>query len=194
MKQHRARAKRKQILDALKRCLDREAYSYISLQTVADEAGVSKGGLRYHFPDKEALFIGLIQDFASEIEKEHLSAISGLDMDRDKALVSTLYGIERFVLDKRNIKVFINLLLYGLEEKRIMKLMREFFRNHLMVYQNIVTRAKEHMPHIDREEFDLRFKARIAQMIFLSAGLMEEVDPIEMDPSMLTRYVISLFE
>ncbi len=194
MKEDKARARRKQILDALRRCLDREAYSYISLQTVADEAGVSKGGLRYHFPTKEALFVGLIRDFAGEIEREHLGVITGLDMDRDRALVSTLYGIERFVLDKRNIKVFINLLLYGLEEERIMKLMREFFRNHLLLYKDILMRAKDHMPHIDREEFDLQFKARIAQIIFLSAGLLEAVDPIEMDPSMLTRYVISLFE
>jgi AcrR family transcriptional regulator len=192
-KELKTREKKKVVIDALKRCLDREAYSYISLQTVADEAGVSKGGLRYYFHTKESLFMELIRSFFTDIEKDHLGIITNIDLDRDKAFLSTLYGIERFVLNTRNIKIFLNLVLYGLEDPKIMAPIREFFHNHLNLYEDIVRRARFGNEAPDRNGFDYQFKARIAQIIFLSAGLLEEVDPIGMDPSRLTRYVISLF-
>ncbi|TAL30167.1 MAG: TetR/AcrR family transcriptional regulator [Spirochaetes bacterium] len=192
-KERKNREKKRLIIDALKRCLDREAYSYISLQTVADEAGVSKGGLRYYFHTKEAMFMELIGSFFTDIEKDHLGVIGNIDLARDRAFLSTLYGIERFVLNTRNIKIFLNLVLYGLEDNKIMGPIREFFRNHLNLYEDIVRRAQFGQAGQGDNGFDYQFKARIAQIIFLSAGLLEEVDPIGMDPSRLTRYVISLF-
>ncbi|CAG7615818.1 TetR/AcrR family transcriptional regulator [Paenibacillus allorhizosphaerae] len=45
----------------------------LTLEAVAKEAGVSKGGLLYHFPNKEALLEGLVQyltsDFASDVQQ-----------------------------------------------------------------------------------------------------------------------------
>jgi len=193
-KEDKIRAKKKIIINALKRCLDREAYSYISMQHIADEAGISKGGLRYYFPTKESIYIELIKDFFEGIEEEHINILNPIDSYEDQALLSTLFGIENFVLNKKNIKIFINLVLYGLEDKKIMKPIQKFFRNHLILYENIIKRAKTKMLNISKEDFDTQFLARISQIIFLSAGLLESVDPINLDPSKLTRYVISLFE
>jgi len=39
----------------------------------------------------------------------------------------------------------------------------------------------------------LQFLARITQIILLSTGLLEAIDPIGMEPSKLARYVLSLF-
>ena len=186
--------KKKFVLDALKRCLDREAYSYISMQDVANEAGISKGGLRYYFPTKESLYMELIADFFDEIEKGHLSMVDASDSNEDKAVLSTLFGIESFVLNGQNIKIFINLILYGLEDPKIMEPIRHFFRNHLDEYRKIIRQARYDGTPINKNEFDLQFIARITQVIFLSTGLLEAVDPIGLDPSKLTRYVISLFK
>ncbi len=190
----KSEARKKAILDALKRCLDTYAYSYISMQLVADEAGVSKGGLRYYFPTKESLFIELLNDFFNQIEEEHMRIIDSPDQGRDKFVLSTLFGIERFVLNEKNIKIFLNLFLYAIEEEKIRIPIRTFFRNHLDIYKKVIVQAKENLPVIDRSEFDLQFLARITQIIFLSTGLLEVIDPIGMDPSKLARYVISLFE
>jgi AcrR family transcriptional regulator len=47
----------------------------LTLDAVAQQAGVSKGGLLYHFPNKEALFAGMIeqmiQDFESALQAEY---------------------------------------------------------------------------------------------------------------------------
>jgi AcrR family transcriptional regulator len=47
----------------------------LTLDAVAQQSGVSKGGLLYHFPNKDALFVGmieqLIQDFESALQAEY---------------------------------------------------------------------------------------------------------------------------
>lgn len=51
---------REQILDAYERLLIEQGERAATLTAVADAAGVSKGGLLYHFPSKDALVEGLI--------------------------------------------------------------------------------------------------------------------------------------
>lgn len=185
--------KKKHIMNSLKALLEKYSYSYISMQDVANEGGISKGGLRYYFPTKESLFIGLLEDFFQEIEDDHIHMISMQDGSGDKAVLSTLFNIENFVLNQKNIKIFINLILYGLENPKMMEPVSSFFRKHLQMYKKLINQAKTDLPPIDKKEFDTDFLARITQIIFLSAGLLETIDPIGMDPARLARYVLSLF-
>ncbi len=185
--------KKKHILNSLKILLEKYSYSYVSMQDVANEGGISKGGLRYYFPTKESLFVGLLEDFFQEIENDHIRMISMQDGSGDKAVLSTLFNIENFVLNQKNIKIFINLILYGLENPKMMEPVSSFFRKHLQMYKKLISQAKTDLPAIDKKEFDMDFLARITQIIFLSAGLLETIDPIGMDPARLARYVLSLF-
>lgn len=185
--------KKKHILNSLKILLEKYSYSYVSMQDVANEGGISKGGLRYYFPTKESLFLGLLEDFFQDIEDDHIRMISMQDGRGDKAVLSTLFNIESFVLNQKNIKIFINLILYGLENPKMMEPISSFFRKHLQMYKKLINQAKTDLPPIDKKEFDTDFLARITQIIFLSAGLLETIDPIGMDPAKLARYVLSLF-
>jgi len=185
--------KKKHILNSLKILLEKYSYSYISMQDVANEGGISKGGLRYYFPTKESLFLGLLEDFFQEIEDDHIRMINMQDGSGDKAVLSTLFNIENFVLNQKNIKLFINLILYGLENTKMMEPISNFFQKHLQMYKKIIEQAKTDLPAIDKKEFNTDFLARITQIIFLSAGLLETIDPIGMDPAKLARYVLSLF-
>lgn len=185
--------KKKHILNSLKILLEKYSYSYVSMQDVANEGGISKGGLRYYFPTKESLFLGLLEDFFQEIQDDHIRMINMQDGSGDKAVLSTLFNIESFVLNQKNIKIFINLILYGLENPKMMEPISSFFRKHLQMYKKLINQAKTDLPPIDKKEFDTDFLARITQIIFLSAGLLETIDPIGMDPAKLARYVLSLF-
>lgn len=185
--------KKKHILNSLKILLEKYSYSYISMQDVANEGGISKGGLRYYFPTKESLFLGLLEDFFQEIEDDHIRMINMQEGSGDKAVLSTLFNIENFVLNQKNIKIFINLILYGLENTKMMEPISSFFQKHLQMYKKIIGQAKTDLPVIDKKEFNTDFLARITQIIFLSAGLLETIDPIGMDPAKLARYVLSLF-
>jgi len=53
-------SKREAVLRAASRVVAEEGVSGMTLEAVAREAGVSKGGLLYHFPSKEALIGGMI--------------------------------------------------------------------------------------------------------------------------------------
>jgi len=65
---------RERILRALRDMLARPGTGSITLEAVAAEAGVSKGGLLYHFPSKSALYIGLLTAVRDTVVAEMAAA------------------------------------------------------------------------------------------------------------------------
>jgi len=61
---------RTRILDAAERIVLARGVSGLTLEAAAREAGVSKGGLLYHFASKEALLTGMLERLAAFIEAE----------------------------------------------------------------------------------------------------------------------------
>ncbi|WP_042349296.1 TetR/AcrR family transcriptional regulator [Bacillus massiliigorillae] len=63
----KAKIKRDLILKSATEFVIEHDFNALTLDAVAKHAGISKGGLLYHFPNKEALFLGLaehiIEDF-----------------------------------------------------------------------------------------------------------------------------------
>lgn len=190
-KEEKIREKKKLIIEALKRLLEKEVYSQISIEDVAREAGLSKGGLRHYFPTKEELYVELIEDFFNQIEKDNIGIIKDLD-NNDKAFISTLYGIEKFLLDKKNIRILINMILYGFEDEKIMGLIQKFIRNHLSLYENII--INNYQDETTPNPEDTQFAGRITQIILLCAGLLESIDPIKMDTPRLIEFVLEVFK
>jgi AcrR family transcriptional regulator len=68
------RATRDRILDALSTLLIDKGSSAVTLEAVAARAGVSKGGLLYHFGSKQALITGLARRLADEADEEFAEA------------------------------------------------------------------------------------------------------------------------
>lgn len=56
------RSKREQVLMAAVKLVQEQGVAQLTLEAVAVKAGVSKGGLLYHFPNKEALIQGMIDE------------------------------------------------------------------------------------------------------------------------------------
>ncbi|MFF0817075.1 TetR/AcrR family transcriptional regulator [Rhodococcus sp. NPDC003318] len=61
---------RDRILDALEQLLLTRGLSQVTLEAVAAEAGVSKGGLLYHFPSKEALLAGMVRRLGERSDQQ----------------------------------------------------------------------------------------------------------------------------
>ena len=49
------------LLDAANHIVQKRGVEHLTLELTAQEAGISKGGLLYHFPSKQALIKGMIQ-------------------------------------------------------------------------------------------------------------------------------------
>ncbi|MEW9532656.1 TetR/AcrR family transcriptional regulator [Microbispora sp. NPDC049125] len=60
--------RRDELLDAAECLLDDQGAHALTLAAVADRAGVSKGGLLYHFASKEALVKGMIERLIAEFD------------------------------------------------------------------------------------------------------------------------------
>jgi AcrR family transcriptional regulator len=60
---------RETLLQAAVTVVSREGPTGLTLDAVAREAGVSKGGLLYHFPSKDALLRGLISEFMAAFNR-----------------------------------------------------------------------------------------------------------------------------
>jgi AcrR family transcriptional regulator len=61
--------KREALLDAAECVLFERGTQALTLASVAERAGVSKGGLLYHFPTKEALIKGLVDRVIKEFDE-----------------------------------------------------------------------------------------------------------------------------
>ncbi|HET8798188.1 MAG TPA: TetR/AcrR family transcriptional regulator [Thermoanaerobaculia bacterium] len=65
----RSEKSRQQILDAALKLFSHRGYGATSVRDIAEEAGLSKGNVYHHFPDKETIFRALIDRYFDEMAK-----------------------------------------------------------------------------------------------------------------------------
>lgn len=61
---------RTRILDAVEAIVQAKGVPALTLEATARQAGISKGGLLYHFASKEALLAGLLRRLADHVEQD----------------------------------------------------------------------------------------------------------------------------
>lgn len=67
-------SKRESLLRAASTLVAEHGYSSLTLDAVGAVAGVSKGGVLYHFPTKEALVVALVEELATGFDADQTSA------------------------------------------------------------------------------------------------------------------------
>lgn len=67
---------RDRILDSLERLLLEQGLAHVTLEAVAAEAQVSKGGLLYHFRSKEALLAGMVRRLGERSDRHLADAVA----------------------------------------------------------------------------------------------------------------------
>ena len=64
------------ILDATREVAVKYGVSQLTIDAVAEAAGVSKGGVLYHFPSKKSLITALMQQYVDHLSQELETALS----------------------------------------------------------------------------------------------------------------------
>ena len=77
MKQMRSTNSREQLLDAAESVVIEKGISAMTLDAVAARAEVSKGGLLYHFPSKDALVQAMVSRIASLVTQRFATELAG---------------------------------------------------------------------------------------------------------------------
>lgn len=67
---------RERILDAALNIFSSKGYHDTKLDEIAEESQTSKGGIYFHFPNKERLFLALVDQFADLLERRIVEAIA----------------------------------------------------------------------------------------------------------------------
>ena len=116
---------RELIFKACSQILRREGLTNLTLQAVASEAGISKGGLLYHFETKEALIEALFE-YHNNIFEERLKELVSLEVESPGAYLRAYAkaSVEQMA-DPENAKLYASL--FAAEEKYASahKLMRQ---------------------------------------------------------------------
>jgi AcrR family transcriptional regulator len=186
-KEDKVKNRKRRITLALKELLQKHVYSQISIQEIADEAGYSKGGVLHYFPTKDDIYIELINDMYQELDRNHRRILKIDLKSEEMAPISSLLGVESFVLDRANIIILINILLYSFENETLRLMVNKFFGNHRMFYETIIKENTKNSNHIDG--LDDKTAARIIQAIVFFIGLIEEFDPIDLDYTKIVKHV-----
>jgi AcrR family transcriptional regulator len=79
---------RERIIDAAEQVVIRRGASHLTFDAVASEAGVSRGGLLYHFPDKEALLRGMLDRLLERAKERRAKKRAGLAEGPEREIVA----------------------------------------------------------------------------------------------------------
>jgi AcrR family transcriptional regulator len=115
---------RDRLLDAAERVASRSGLQNFTLEAVAHEAGVSKGGLLYHFPSKSALITAVVQRLADRCEADQHEALAEAS-DCPGAFSRAYVSVRTDPLDPGELRVHTALLAAAATDPRFLDPFRE---------------------------------------------------------------------
>ena len=87
-------AARGRILDAAEQLVADQGASSLTLDAVAQAAGVSKGGLLYHYPNKDALLAAMIERHCDDLDERCARELEDLPADQPSSrLKASILGV-----------------------------------------------------------------------------------------------------
>ncbi|HFC09395.1 MAG TPA: TetR/AcrR family transcriptional regulator [Chloroflexi bacterium] len=98
---------RQRILDAAIRVFARKGYHETRMDDIVAEAHVSKGGVYFHFPGKERLFLAIIDQFAGLLEKRLTEAIAAERGGVRRVTAALEAGLDTFAEYRPLAKIFL---------------------------------------------------------------------------------------
>jgi len=141
VQQTRALNRQRRILDAALRVFSRRAYRDASVDEVADEARTSKGGVYFHFPNKEAIFLALLDRTAARLREKIESATATFDDPVAKADTALLTVLRTFSKHRALARLFmVEALGAGREFHRRMAEIRSEFAALIQHHLDIATK------------------------------------------------------
>ena len=107
LQQGRARARQQRILDAALRVFSRRGYRDASVEEIADKSNTSKGGIYFHFPGKEAIFLHLLDRTVARLRVKIDVALAGHDDPIAKADAALLAVLHTFAKHRALARLFM---------------------------------------------------------------------------------------
>ena len=101
------RSTRERILDSAMNIFSAKGFHDTKLDEIVAEANISKGSIYFHFPNKERLFIALVDQFADVIERRAREAIDEAAPGIDRVQAALQAVMETFGKYRRPAKLLL---------------------------------------------------------------------------------------
>ena len=98
---------RDRILDAALNIFSRKGFHDTKVDEIVQEAHISKGSIYFHFPNKERLFIALVDQFADLIERRVTEAIEQEPVGMGRVQIALREVLETFGTYRRPAKLLL---------------------------------------------------------------------------------------
>ncbi len=107
LQQTRALDRRQRILDAALQVFSRRGYKDATVDEIAAASGTSKGGVYFHFPNKEAIFLALLDQTAARLRDKIADALADNDDPVAKADAALLTVFRTFSKHRALARLFM---------------------------------------------------------------------------------------
>lgn len=102
-----SRSTRERILDAALNIFSHKGYYDTRMDEIVEESRTSKGSIYFHFPNKENLFIALVDQFADLLERRVTEAIQQQDQGMKRVHVALAAVLDTFGKYRRPAKILL---------------------------------------------------------------------------------------
>jgi len=135
----RGRENRKEhILETALRCFNETGYHLTSLDTIAHAAGISKGGLYYHFQSKNALFIELF-NYRGRKYLEQVHAYARGIKDPAERLAVFVSRASNILKDNQDfMRFFLEFMAIGARDTEIRQVMTDYYKMSTANFSSII--------------------------------------------------------
>lgn len=129
---------RRQIKEAAVRLFARKGFAATTTREIAEEAGVNKPALYYYFPDKEGLYVAIVQDALEALAAATNQAVAGAP-DPVAALAALVRTYLEFFAANRDVAVVCFQEIFGLGESRLAEVAPWYFERIREQVDRLVT-------------------------------------------------------
>jgi AcrR family transcriptional regulator len=120
--------RRRQIVEALFKCLAEKGHQNITVKDIAKRADLHYGVIHYYFKSKDEIVSALADSLVSKYEGLMLERVQAIDSASGKLQAALDFLVDEFIFNKRLNRVFYNLVQMAFEQKTVRKALRKQLR------------------------------------------------------------------
>lgn len=135
--------KSKLILEAAKSCFSRKGYYETSVDDIAEEAGVSKGGIYYRFKNKEEVFKSLVEYREKEVFLDFEKEFRLRSNAKEKLIYLVESQLESHIEDDYWLKVHYEFWLYSRRDNALRELMKRRYEGYVDLLETFLRDGRE---------------------------------------------------
>ncbi len=179
--------RKEKILEAALLCFNEKGYHKTSIDDIALNGKISKGGIYYHFKSKEELFLKLF-NFRLNRYTEQLKAYIQEESNPVKRIRILIQKWGLILKENEDFfKFCMEFSSMGAREKEIRKEMTSFYRSSVEIFRQIIEEG------VATGEFENVDTERIARLIyFLSHGVFSTFFAVDCDFDLIEQHTFNM--